>query len=254
MTTTTRPTVVPDEGRKINGLPVYAPESVEFFRGLFFAPGGHGKTRLSGTAQLDKRMYPALLADYEGGSHVLRGLDPPIDVVRIFNWEDFWLMYDYLVSEQNKYRTVIVDSISESHFGAISEVLDATVSRRTNPDRIDPSDYGVASTQIKRMIRAFIKLPMHVIFTAGSREDEVVREGKICRPSLSGQLADDVHRLFDVVGYLAKTTDESGQTVRSLLLDNARGFRVKARQPVGTEPVEFIDDPTMTKILDALGY
>jgi phage nucleotide-binding protein len=250
----TRVTVEPDGEVTINGLPVYHPENKEFIRFLVFAPGGYGKTRLVGTSQLDERMVPMLLLDYEGGSHVLKGIEPQIDVVDIQNWDDYWRIYDFLVSDQNHYRTVVVDSISETHFGALTEILDSTASKRTDPDRIDQSDYSKASTQIKRMIRAFNRLPMHVIFTAGSREDEVVREGRMVRPSLSEGLSNDVHRLFDVVGYLAKTTDEKGVTISSLLLNNQRGFRIKARLPWTSELVEYIDEPTMTKVLDELGY
>ncbi len=238
------------------GLRIIHPEDQKWLKFLVFSPGGHGKTRLVGTAQMDERTAPILLLDYEGGTQTLAGLEPAVDVIRIRAFGEYWDVLDFLRSDSadNIYRSVAVDSVSEAHFGDILEILHDTAGKRTDPDRIDQSDYSKAGTQIKRMMQDYKDLPLHVLMTCGSRLYEEPGEGMVAKLALSSGLADDCHRIMDVVGYLAKTIVAGQPLTRTLLLENQKSFRTKARLPWLSAPVEFIDDPTMTKLLDALGY
>ena len=67
-------------------LEVHSPETLKRFKGLIFAPPGHGKTHLLGTAQEDDRTYPMAFLDWESGSETLAGLD--IDVFPLRSWKD----------------------------------------------------------------------------------------------------------------------------------------------------------------------
>jgi len=77
-------------------------------------------------------------------------------------------------------------------------------------------------------------------------------------PSLSGQMAEEITGLMSVVGYLAEFEEANDQDVmethRTLLLKNFPKFRTKARSPWGVKIPDEIIDPTVTSLLDTLGY
>lgn len=236
-----------------------------FVKALIFAPGGHGKTYFLGTAQADPRTSPMILFDFEGGVETLAGLD--IDVVPIRSWDDYseafeplaagepWEIPGTSLKKGEKYKSLGIDSISETHiWGLLTRIAEKGPSRR-EPDLIEMGDYGVVGTQMRRLLREFRDLPMHVFYTAGAKQDEERKVGKIIVPSMSGQLSSEVVHLMSVAGYLAKGEEENEDgdwvTVRELLL-NEEGYRTKVRTKWGVEAPDSIVNPTITSLLDAL--
>lgn len=236
-------------------LQIIKPEEKQFCKGLFFSPGGNGKTTLLGSAQLDARTSPMLLLDFEGGTESLTGLD--IDVAPIRSWDDYNEAYELLASEDHGYKSLGIDSISETHIFALLDILEHEGPTRKDPELLEQRDYGKATVQMRRLLRTFRDLPMHVFFTSHAKEVEIPRQGRVQLPSLSGQMAEEVSGLMSVVGYLATYEETEGDEVvthRTLLLKNFPRFRTKVRTPWGvTSPDELID-PTITDLLDMLGY
>jgi len=239
------------------------PSERRFAKVLVFAPAGAGKTVLLGTAQADERTHPMLLLDFEGGTESLAGLD--IDTIPIRSWDDYNEAYEALANgdviefegqeyDFSQYNSLGIDSISETHKFALLEILRKEGPSRRNPDLIEQGDYGTATTQMRRLLREFRDLPMHVFFVAHAKETEIPREGRVRVPDLAGQMAEEVAGLVSVAGYLAQFTDEEGDLRRTLLLHGDRKFRTKARTRWGTTAPEEIVDPTVTDVLDAIGY
>ena len=56
------------------------------------------------------------------------------------------------------------------------------------------------------------------------------------------------------MGYFAKTENDDGELERLLLLQNYPGFRTKVRSPWGIEAPDELLNPTVTDLLDALGF
>lgn len=246
------------------GIEIIRPGEQRFIKGLFFAPGGHGKTYLLGTAQEDERTAPMLLLDFEGGDETLIGLD--IDIVRIRSWDDYSEIFEYLsngkhweipgtsLKKGESYNSLGIDSISETHiWGLLTRIAEKGPTRR-DPDLIEQGDYGVVSTQMRRLLREFRDLPLHVFFTAGAKTDEERRVGKVIVPQMSGQLSSEVVHMVSFAGYLAKGEEEvDGEwTTYRVLLLNEEGYRVKVRSSWMKNAPDSIEDPTMTTILDAL--
>lgn len=235
---------------------IVKPGEAAYFRALIFGPYGSGKTHFLGSAQLDERTYPALYMDFEGGGSTLAGLD--IDSVVVRTWEDFNEIYADL-AKGTEYKTLLLDSLSETHIFALMEIL-SEVSASRDPDKLEIQDYGKASIQMRRLIRAFRDLPYHFIATSQDKNDREARVGNVKKPALAGQMADEAPGLFDVCGYLtiAQETlpDKTTRDVRSLLLKNFAQFRVKVRTPWGMEDKvpDYIDDPTVGSLLDAVGF
>jgi hypothetical protein len=243
-------------------MEIRKPADRRYCKGLIFAPAGAGKTVLLGTAQADKRTNPMLLLDFEGGTESLAGLD--IDTIPIHGWEDYNDAYEALANgdtlefdgveyDFSKYKSLGVDSVSETHKFALLEILRKEGPSRRNPDLVEQGDYGTATTQMRRLLREFRDLPMHVFFVAHAKETEIPREGRVRVPDLAGQMAEEIAGLTSMSGYLAQFDDE-GTIRRTLLLHSERKFRIKARTRWGTTAPQEILDPTITRLLDGLGY
>jgi hypothetical protein len=108
---------------------------------------------------------------------------------------------------------------------------------------------------MRRLLREFRDLPLHVFYTAGAKQDEERKVGKIVVPAMAGQLSSEVVHLMSFAGYLAKGEEENDDgewvTVRELLL-NEEGYRVKVRTGWEVAPPDAIENPTMTSLMDAL--
>lgn len=229
------------------------PADAAFLKALIHSPAGHGKTHLLGTAQEDERTFPMAFLNWESGEATLSGLD--IDVFDIRSSADFDLVYKDLSRSDSPYKSVGVDSITEAQIGMLLEILELD-GARTDPDLLAQQDWGIILTRMRRTLRRFVKmLPMHCFMTALSKDDVVARVGSVKAPAVQGSFAHELPGLLDVVGYLALETDkESEETERILLLHDNPKFSVKARTPWNTTVPSEITDPSVSNLLDALGF
>lgn len=232
-----------------------AKQRSDYLKGLVWGPQGHGKTWFVGTMALDDRTAPVLILDFEGGAGItLRGLPGPHEVVKVTSWDDYNTQFERLVDNKDGFKSVAIDSLSETVVFAQFSILASEASRRKEPDLIQQQDYNIAGVQIKRLVREFRDLPMHVIFTASAQAIVDPREGLISKPSMSGKLADDIPGTVDVSAYVAVTEDGDGKPLRSLVLQNYPKIRTKVRTPWGVVAPDDIDNPTITTVLDLLGW
>lgn len=245
-------------------MKVKNPQDNRFVKALIFGPPGQGKTYLLGTAQEDERTAPMLLLDFEGGDETLAGLD--IDVAPIRSWNDYNEVYEALIgdhwtlegsslAEGESYRSIGIDSISETHLWALLEILDtanAESSRRNDPDALEIQDYGKATIQMRRLLREFRDLDLHVFYTATSKTTDERGVGKVKVPAMAGAMAEEVVALMSVCGYLAVVEDDDEEVSRELILQNFPRFRTKIRVPWEQEAPDSIVDPTIPALLDVL--
>ncbi len=231
-------------------------------KALIYGPPKHGKTRFLGTAVLDPRTKPIAILDFEGGVlDVLDGLPggpdgPDWYHIPVTSWEDFNQAYERLMVNEEGFKAVAIDSLSEVHVFALMNLLDDKSIRRDSKDKdlIHQQDYGKAMVQMRRLTRSFRDLPMHVFYTAHHKEEVDSKEGMVKMVNLSGKLATEIPGMMSLVGYLALVTDDEGKTNRTLLLQNYAKIRTGVRTAWGVEAPDEIDDPTVTNVLDALNY
>lgn len=229
------------------------PEDANYAKVLIHSPAGHGKTHLLGTAQEDPRTFPMAFLNFEGGEQTLAGLD--IDVFDIRDSKDYDEVYKDLRREDSPYNSVGVDSITETQISALLEILGTDKVNRADPDQLAQQDWGIILVRMRRIVRQYVKmLPMHVFMTALSKDEMVARVGSVKAPQMQGAFASELPGILDVVAYLGLEEDEDGDTQRVLLLHSNPKFSVKARTPWGTEVPAEIIDPTITSLMDALGY
>jgi len=236
-----------------SGLKVRSPEEASHFNGLIFGMHGAGKTRLLGTAQDDERTAPMLFLAFEPGTQTLVGKD--IDVVTCRGFADLNEPFEVLSSpDHGGYRSVGIDSVSEVQIEGMLGIIDNSPSGNTAPDSMDQAMWGQILIKMRRFIRMFKDLEMHVFFTALAKEASVPRLGAVKVPLLQGSFQDELPGLVDVVAYLALEDMEDGEVTRTLLLRDWPKFSVKARAPWGEVPPDELRDPDVSKLLDALGY
>ena len=214
-----------------------------------------------GTAAQDPRTAPCLILDFEGGSLTLEGMPGEYEIVPIRTWDDYSEVYnDRPLDNTEGWKSVGIDSLSETRIFALLTIVKRDAARRKNPDLIEQGDYGTAMVQMRRLIREFKDLPeMHTIFLSSSKDVKDPRDGMVKKPALSGQLADDIPGMMDFSGYLAllpevdEDGDETGGVTRTLILQNEPRVRARSRAPWGVVLPDEIHNPTMTSILDTFG-
>lgn len=229
------------------------PEESRYLKALIHAPAGHGKTRLLGTAQLDPRTFPMAFLNFDAGESSLVNLD--IDVFDIRDSKDYEEVYKDLRNPKTPYKSVGVDSLTETQITSLEEILQKDFNR-ADPEQLAQQDWGIVLVRMRRIVRQYVKmLPMHVFMTALSKDDVIARVGSVKTPAMQGQFANELPGIPDVVAYLA-LEDTADGVQRILLLHDYPRFSVKARAPwgdVSVVPAEIID-PTVTKLLDAMGF
>jgi len=197
---------------------------------LVYGLPGVGKTRFLGTAADSLLTSPTLMLDFEAGTwsisskvieitleQLLDGFVPKeqskVYVVRIKGWTDFDKVLDFLYTNEKTmlWKSILVDSISEINYLNLRDAV-KTDPKPSSPDpAMDKYLKGVAQlkhylksqTQMRRMIRDFRDLDIHVFFSAQSGEDKDEMTGETyIRPGMVGKLAGEIPGLVDIVGYM----------------------------------------------------
>lgn len=200
---------------------------------------GVGKSWLLNTAP-----KPALLLDAEGRSEYLADLSNPsgmapqrivhwdprnqipaessdpdvLTVVEVQDFNSISLAYKWLQSGNHPFRSVGIDSLTETQQRLIDRIA--------GTDQMRMQDWGEALRELEKVVRDFRDLRKHptnplwsVVVACGTRE----REGSETA-LLQGQLADRLAYHFDVVGHLGKRINKAtGDRERYLIIDGYVG-------------------------------
>lgn len=220
---------------------------------LVYGESGVGKTVLASSAP-----RPILWIESEGGTNSIA--DPEgIDIVRVESLETYREALRFLRSPEGaKYKTVVLDSFTETQAQVLKEIMVAVSERDTNRDEFTPQfqDYQRLVGVMREVVRGFRDLPMHVVITALTREDKDDMTGRVTvRPRLSPSIANEIPGFMDVVGYLYTSTDKNGEVEdgemtirRNLLLAPTGKYLAKTRAPEGTDVPTHITNPKFEDI------
>ena len=263
-------------------LQIEQPEDSDELNMILYGETGVGKTLLAGTAADCEDMAPVLYMDFEGGTQTLRGID--VEIVRPRDWKDIQEVYDFLREGNDKYQTVILDSLTElqsKHSMGTQLMQDKAVKQKLDiaemdyyddlehvsvPDRQDWLRTRMQMIDTIRAFRDLAYLPnrddrINVIMTALEKFDE--KKQAVC-PQLSGLLGLECGAYVDILARLSiqnvvletdeedEETEESTELPRHLLVSqhiDALGVSYKAKTRGGRLGKQFWN-PTMQDIIE----
>lgn len=218
----------------------------KFLNLLIYGEPGIGKTVLAGSAAAVEDMAPVLFIDIEGGTLSLVDFYPDAKVVRVSSWKELQQVYNALYKGDTGYKTVVIDSLTEAQKFSMGDIMKQAV--REDPSR-DPDvpairDWGKNIEQMRRLVRGFRDLPMHVVFTALADSDKDNRGRMQYRPMLSGKLKGEIPGFVDIVLYMYIKIQGDNQK-RLLLTGTTDGAMAKDRS---NKLPPIVEDPTMELI------
>ncbi len=161
------------------------------------------------------------------------------------------------VVKPKRYRTVIVDSLTELEAYCMYGLLG--IHGEFDLGQIDDdmktaefAEYKKNNNMVNLLVRAFRDLPMHVIILCGQTYNQDEQKKFHYAPHLTGKLATQIQGYFDVVGYLAVgAANDKGDSPRRLYVQPVGKWDAKNRRSSYREA--FFDNPTMTSILRGFG-
>jgi hypothetical protein len=237
---------------------------------LIYGESGVGKTTFAASAP-----RPILWLDSEGGTASIDEAEG-IDVAPVSSLEHFRQAVQVIRENPGRWETVVIDSFTEAQVAVMKEIMRAVVKKDPTRDEFTPqfAEWGRLTGVMREIARSFRDLPLNTVITALTREDTDDLTGRTkVRPRLTPALADELPALMDVSGYLYAATARSGEVnaqgaegeateegeekkpavVRNLLLKPTGKYGAKLRAPKGSNPPDFVTDPTWEAVSALLG-
>ena len=236
-----------EDKQYLAGFPISTVGSMETnLNILIYGEPGVGKTVLAGSASVVPEMSPVLLLDVEGGTMSLAQEYGDVDVIRIHKWADLQKVYNKLYSGDHKYRTVIMDSLSEGQKLSMTDIMAKAVREDPDLDRDVPTmrAWGQNLEQMRRFTRGLRDLPMNVIFTALVDSNKNNKGKDAYRPSFQGKTKAEVPGFMDIVAYYYIVQKGDNQ-IRVLLSQQTPEVIAKDRT---NKLPKIMENPTMSAI------
>lgn len=259
--------------RVINSLPTRKPGTRTFRTFVIYGRAGTGKTTLAGTFP-----EPILLIDLKdhGDESVVgvKGMDV-LDVEDIDGFEDaFW----YLKKHPKKYKTVVIDTVTQLQQMTVEMVLDGKkLNGKIAGDwgTMSKQQWGDVAAIMKRYINDFRDLEgMNVVFLAQDRvfnlaDDESEIDNDLepeVGPRLSPSVASHLNAAVSIIGNTLKrerTKTTKGQNGKDKVIKTGKVeyclrigpsplYITKVRKSRDIKLPDFIENPTYDDIIEVV--
>ena len=227
-----------------------------------YGRSGTGKTTFASTFP-----KPLLLLDIEDRGTGSIADVPDIDVATITRWGEFDDVYDMVTSKDNKYKTVVFDTISQMQLIGANHIL--AKKRKPTVVQLDwgtmtMQDWGDLGAMMKEQITLFRNLPLEVVFLAQERvtsndEDTGILAPEV-GPALSPAIASHLNACVDIIASTfikRRRRKENNKTVEvtpiySMRIGPSPVYVTKVRKPRPVALPNEIDDPTYDDVLQVI--
>ena len=228
---------------------------------MIYGEPGVGKTTFAATAP-----RPILWLEAEGGTHSIADTEG-IDIVRVEGLESYREVLKYLHANPDKYKTVVIDSLTETQAAMLKEIMRRAAKEDLSRNEFMPqfAEWGQVTGVMREIARAFRDLPMNTVITALTREDKDELTGRTrVRPRMTPALSEELPAFMDACLYLYAATPKAGEAgsegvnadddgvtiVRNALLKPTGKYTAKVRAPRGRDVPDFVTDPTFDAIAE----
>lgn len=202
-------------------IQLFTPEKtllVESVICYLYTDPGTGKSSIAHTAS------KPVIFDFDKGQHRVSAELRRGTIIRFDSWFDVENLKDDFYKD---YDTIVADTV-----GAMLDVIkDQLSENRDNLQRdktLTLKAQGLAGTKFMTMVRKWQSLGKDVVFIAHAVEEEAGKEKiKVYRPDLAGKNRNLLYRMADVMGYLHSTTDQNGDTIRTILFNHSPTHHAK---------------------------
>jgi len=248
--------------------------NTEYLRIMFVGRSGSTKTRTAYSACMDERMGRVLGLDMGGQPRSIRTYKPQPDIIGIESLPDLSRIYAWLKAKQPRndkivsefelnppYGTVVADGWSEAQrLVVVSASGNSNTQLGDKPKPVEIQHYGTIFAQTTAILEGFYSLPMHVIGTAleNEREDNNTIAFRI---QMVGQSRDQAASYPEIVGrmmHIEKVSSQIRSALKHELTEDTVSVcffkpsnKYEAKDQTGSLG-EYMVDPTITKILDAI--
>lgn len=258
---------------------------------MVYGKPGAGKTTLLGTAADVEDMRDILHVDAESGNLAIED-NPRIkhpefltdNRVRVTNFKQVAMVHDFLkghckyrdenntaklieyeswlrgcspdeIKEPKKFRTVMVDSLTEIDiyctYGLLGITQEKVLYGESEDIDVARFDEFRKNNQMMQMLcRAFRDLPMHFLAACGETYSEDELKKKFYFPAMTGQLRTQIQAFFDIVGHM-QAKQVGDKTERRLYVNPVGNFSAKNRRSVWKS--DYFNDPYMADIMKGIG-
>ena len=193
--------------------------------------------------------------------------------MEIREWEDFESIYWWLTQNPDKYKTVVIDTITQLQQLIVEEIsAKKNISGKAAGDwgTMTKSDWGDVASRMKTWITNFRDLEMETVFIAQDRvfnaDEEEDPEGEIAPevgPALSPSIMRHLCAAVSVIGHLfirTRTvkskfkgrTREKEVTEYCIRLGPSPSYITKLRKPKDVEVPAVLVDPDYDGIMDII--
>jgi hypothetical protein len=177
-----------------------------------YGRAGVGKTVFGSTLP-----EPLILAA-EPGALSIREKMKDITVIDVKTYDDVLLALEFCRKDtKHRFKSVVIDSISELQRKYMDYLMDTHQKSAMSLDM-----YGECTNEMRRLVREFVELNMHVLIICGVRDDKDEEQGAVVHKcGMVGRMADELPHYVDVVGYMAVRAPgpkDEDQTVKRFIV------------------------------------
>ena len=269
-------------------------DEFEYLNMLVYGPPGAGKTTLCASAADIDDMADVLMIDIESGTLTIKNNDrvkrkDRIDAVRVTSFKQLAKVHEFLklhcrlrdmpseegklkqleakfkgvapekIKKPRRYRSVIIDSLSELDALCIYELLGFSTDMKLD-EALNDGDMEVAewaeykknNQMMQLIVRAYRDLPISVLLSCHSAHTQDEMKRMHYAPSLTGKLRNQVQGFVDLVGFLkvGELGEGQKQAPRRLYYQPVGKFDAKSR--LANLKESYFDNPTMTDVWRAI--
>lgn len=210
---------------------------------LIYGDPKNGKTWLAASASEVAEFGPVLLIDVEGGATAIARDWRDVDVIQVDTHEQLESVLDGLLSQQHKYKTVIVDTL-----GVAMDRAEKVFGEKPENKNNRFGKWGDLKEWANQMVRKMHHADFLSIFIAHAQDEKDDSTGAVKTvPMLAGSTRNTLPAIPDIIAYL--TSEKNEDNIKRVLYLQGSDSLVSGNR-FGL-PARMID-PSMKKIMDTI--